>query len=73
MNWSGYVFDPQRTLLIVNTNNLMSRVRLIPRDKVGSDNEDGNYGPQRRALTECFVASCSRHLICRVERPLAAH
>jgi quinoprotein glucose dehydrogenase len=47
MNWSGYAFDPIRNLLIVNTNNLMARVRLIPRDKVSSDNEDGSYGPQR--------------------------
>ena len=36
-----------RNLLIVNTNNLIARVRLIPRDKVSSDREDGNYGPQR--------------------------
>ena len=34
-------------LLFVNTNNLPARVRLIPRDKVASDNEDGNYGAQR--------------------------
>jgi quinoprotein glucose dehydrogenase len=47
MNWSGYAFDPQRNLLIVNTNNLMARVRLIPRDKVSSESEDGEYGPQR--------------------------
>jgi quinoprotein glucose dehydrogenase len=47
MNWSGYAFDPVRNLLIVNTNNLMARVRLIPRDKVNSDKEDGGYGPQR--------------------------
>jgi quinoprotein glucose dehydrogenase len=47
MNWSGYAFDPHRNLLIVNTNNLMARVRLIPRDKVSSDSEDGNYAPQR--------------------------
>lgn len=46
MNWSGYAFDPQRNLLIVNTNNLIARVRLIPRDKVSSDHEEGNYGPQ---------------------------
>lgn len=49
MNWSGYAFDPVRNLLIVNTNNLIARIRLIPRDKVGSDHEDGNYGPQRGA------------------------
>jgi quinoprotein glucose dehydrogenase len=47
MNWSGYAFDPQRNLLIVNTNNLISRVRLIPRDKVSSDSKDGEYGSQR--------------------------
>ena len=47
MNWSGYAFDPQRNLLIVNTNNLIARVRLIPRDKGSSNNEDGEYGPQR--------------------------
>ena len=47
MNWSGYSFDPQDNLLFVNTNNLPARVRLIPRDKVKSDTEDGNYGSQR--------------------------
>ncbi len=47
MNWSGYAYDPQHNLLIVNTNNLIARVRLIPRDKVSSDHEDGDYGSQR--------------------------
>jgi quinoprotein glucose dehydrogenase len=47
MNWSGYAFDPHSNLLIVNTNHLIARVRLIPRDKVQSDNEDGEYGSQR--------------------------
>jgi quinoprotein glucose dehydrogenase len=47
MNWSGYAFDPVRNLLIVNTNNLIARVRLIPRDKVNSDSEDGEYAAQR--------------------------
>ncbi len=47
MNWSGYAFDPIRNLLIVNTNNLIGRVRLIPRDKVSSDKEDGEYAAQR--------------------------
>jgi len=47
MTWSGYAFDPQRSLLVVNTNNIAARVRLIPRDKVQSDNEEGEYGPQR--------------------------
>jgi len=47
MTWSGYAFDPTQNLLFVNTNNLPARMRLIPRDKVASDNEDGEYGPQR--------------------------
>ncbi|MGC2404180.1 MAG: pyrroloquinoline quinone-dependent dehydrogenase [Acidobacteriaceae bacterium] len=47
MNWSGYAYDPQHNLLVVNTNNFIARVRLIPHDKVNSDNEDGEYGPQR--------------------------
>jgi quinoprotein glucose dehydrogenase len=31
MNWSGYAFDPMRSLLIVNINNLPAKIRLIPR------------------------------------------
>lgn len=46
MTWSGYAFDPQHSLLVVNTNNIPARVRLIPREKAQSDNEDGEYGPQ---------------------------
>ncbi len=44
---TGYSFNPQDNLLFVNTNNLPARVRLIPCDKISSDNEDGNYGAQR--------------------------
>ena len=47
MTWSGYAFDPKQNLLFVNTNNFPARVRLIPRDKVASDKEDGSYGSQR--------------------------
>jgi len=47
MNWSGYSFDPRRNLLIVNSNNLPGRVRLIPRDKVESDSEEGDFASQR--------------------------
>jgi quinoprotein glucose dehydrogenase len=31
MNWSGSAFDPNRSLLIVNVNNLAAKVRLVPR------------------------------------------
>jgi quinoprotein glucose dehydrogenase len=46
MTWSGYAFDPERGLLVTNTNNLPAKVRLIPREKVKSDDEEGDYGPQ---------------------------
>jgi quinoprotein glucose dehydrogenase len=46
MTWSGYAFDSERGLLVTNTNNLPAKVRLIPREKVRSDNEEGDYGPQ---------------------------
>jgi quinoprotein glucose dehydrogenase len=46
MTWSGYAFDPARNLLIVNVNNLPARVRLIVREKVKDDTEDGEYGRQ---------------------------
>jgi quinoprotein glucose dehydrogenase len=46
MTWSGYAFDPANKLLVVNVNNLAARVRLIPRDKVKDDTEEGNYARQ---------------------------
>ncbi len=46
MTWSGYAFDPENKLLVVNVNNLPARVRLIPRDKVKDDTEDGELGRQ---------------------------
>ncbi len=62
MTWSGYAFDTERSLLVVNSNNIAARVRLIPRDKVQSDNEDGEYGPQRGApygILRRFLQSAS--------------
>lgn len=49
MTWSGYAFDPQHSLLVTNTNNLVAGVKLIPRAKYeqpGSHQEDGDYGDQ---------------------------
>jgi quinoprotein glucose dehydrogenase len=46
MTWSGYAFDPENKLLVVNVNDLPARVRLIPRDKVKDDTEDGEFGRQ---------------------------
>jgi quinoprotein glucose dehydrogenase len=53
MTWSGYAFDPQRSLLVTNTNNLAAWARLIPRakyDQPGAhDNEDADHGDQVEA------------------------
>lgn len=52
MTWSGYAFDPQHSLLITNTNNLPTKVKLIPRADFWKDevrSEDGEYSPQTGA------------------------
>jgi quinoprotein glucose dehydrogenase len=49
MTWSGYAFDPKRRLLVVNTNNLIAKAKLIPRADFWKDEvrvEDGDYAPQ---------------------------
>ena len=49
MNWSGYAFDPNRSLLVVNVNNLAAKVRLLPRAEFEdrqNRTEDGEYTPQ---------------------------
>ncbi|HKV05354.1 MAG TPA: pyrroloquinoline quinone-dependent dehydrogenase [Candidatus Acidoferrales bacterium] len=71
MNWSGSAFDPGRNLLIVNTNNLAAKVRLIPRADFISEavrhKEDGEYTPQAAApygLFRTFILSPGAHLPC---------
>jgi quinoprotein glucose dehydrogenase len=52
ITWSGYAFDQQRGLLVVNTNNLVAKVKLIPRADFWRDDvrtEDGDYAPQTGA------------------------
>jgi len=49
MTWSGYAFDPQHNLLVANTNNLVAKVKLIPRADFWKDEvraEEGDYAPQ---------------------------
>jgi quinoprotein glucose dehydrogenase len=49
MNWSGSAFDPNRSFLIVNVNNLAAKVRLIPRaefDDRTRRTEKGEYTEQ---------------------------
>ena len=57
MTWSGYAFDPQHSLLVVNTNNLVAKVKLIPRADFWHDEartEDGEYSPQAGASFGLF-------------------
>jgi quinoprotein glucose dehydrogenase len=55
MNWSGYAFDPQHGLLLVNVNNLPAKVRMISQSKIDDDSDKntdtshGEYGWQRGA------------------------
>jgi len=46
LTWSGYAFDPNRNLLIANTNNFPAEARLIPREQfdAGRRDEGGDYG-----------------------------
>ena len=49
MNWSGYAFDPPHSLLVVNTNHLVAKVKLIRHADFRQDElhrEDGDYTPQ---------------------------
>jgi quinoprotein glucose dehydrogenase len=52
LTWSGYAFDPDRSLLLVNTNNLPTRARLLSREEFDDPRrrqEDGEYAPQAGA------------------------
>ena len=49
MTWSGSAFDPKRSILVTNVNNIAAIARLIPREKYNdrsSRTEDGDYGDQ---------------------------
>ena len=49
MNWSGYAFDPVRSILLVNVNNLPAKVRLIRREEFADPKhkaERGEYAEQ---------------------------
>ena len=62
MTWSGYAFDPKRSLLVTNVNNLAAIARLIPREKYNDRTEDGDYGDQLGApfgLYRRFIQSPS--------------
>src|SRR5207302_10973453 len=65
MTWSGCAFDPTRSILVTNTNNLVAIARLIPRETYNdrsSRTEGGDYGDQLGApygLYRRFIQSPS--------------
>ncbi len=48
MNWSGSAFDPERGLLVANTNNFPTKVRLIPGDQFDEARRTGEHGEYTR-------------------------
>jgi quinoprotein glucose dehydrogenase len=71
MNWSGYAFDPQHSLLLVNTNNLPAEMGVVPADKywdtVGNNKGDLEYTQQSGApygMFRTFLFAKAHHLPC---------
>jgi quinoprotein glucose dehydrogenase len=71
MNWSGYAYDPQDSLLLVNTNNLPSKMGVVPADKywdeAGKNPEDAEYTQQAGApygVFRTFLFAKAHHLPC---------
>lgn len=54
MTWSGYAFDPRHNVLVVNTNNFPTQVKLIPR----AEFDDARRRSVRRM--KCFAVPCYR-------------
>ncbi len=71
MNWSGYAYDPQHSLLVVNTNNLPAKMGLIPEDKywdeVDKNTLDAEYTQQSGGpygMFRTFLFAKAHHLPC---------
>jgi len=72
MNWSGYAYDPQLSLLVVNTNNLPAKMRVVPAkkywDEVDHNPEDAdNYTQQSGGpygIFRTFLFAKAHHLPC---------
>jgi quinoprotein glucose dehydrogenase len=71
MNWSGYAYDPQNSLLVVNTNNLPARMGVIPSDKywdaVDANTQDADYTQQAGGpygLFRTMMFAKAHHLPC---------
>jgi quinoprotein glucose dehydrogenase len=70
MNWSGYAFDPQNSLLLVNTNNLPAMMGVVAADKywdAAGKNADIDYTQQYGApygMFRTFLFAKAHHLPC---------
>jgi quinoprotein glucose dehydrogenase len=71
MNWSGYAFDPQHSLLLVNTNNVPAEMGVIAADKywdaVDKNTGDLEYTQQSGApygMFRTFLFAKAHHLPC---------
>jgi quinoprotein glucose dehydrogenase len=71
MNWSGYAYDPRHSLLLVNTNNLPAKMRVVPADKyweeVDANKEEGDFTQQAGApygIVRTFLFAKAHHLPC---------
>lgn len=71
MNWSGYAYDPQNSLLVVNTDNVPSKMGVIPREKYNEEaaqnTHDANYTEQFGSpygMFRTFLFAKAHHLPC---------
>ena len=71
MNWSGYAFDPQYNLLVVNADNLPSKMGVVPaekyRDQVDHNAEGLEYTRQAGGpygMFRTFLFAKAHHLPC---------
>jgi quinoprotein glucose dehydrogenase len=71
MNWSGYAYDPEESLLVVNANNLASKMGVVPADKYW-DAVDANIGDEEYTqqsggpygMFRTFLFAKAHHLPC---------
>ncbi len=71
MNWSGYAYDPLHSVLVVNSNNLPAKMRLVPAEKywdeVDKNTEDGQFTEQAGGpygIFRTFLFAKEHHLPC---------
>jgi quinoprotein glucose dehydrogenase len=71
VNWSGYAYDPQRSLLLANTNNVPAKMGVIPRDKywdeADNNTHDAEYTQQSGGpygMYRTFLFAKTHHLPC---------